>query len=184
LLGKEQRAKSKEQRAKSKEQRAFRSVKPVTSFIQEPTTMAKPKPSKPKEVKPEALKEMDIHTKRQAASGVMAKIRSQARSVQPEAWKGYTQKPRRKMRDSSTYIFDVKVFKPVSEGEVRGLVQLGDLNLNSLPNSRGEQRHGLNPMTNKPDCYDLSDLQKTVLPGMTKFFMDAQGRIIQVRRTR
>lgn len=146
--------------------------------------MTKSKTSKPKEVKPEAPKEMDIHTKRQAASAVMAKLQSQARSVQPEAWRGYTQKPRRKMRDSSTYIFEVEAFTSVGTEEFRGLVELGSLNLNSLPNSRGEQRHGVSLVTGKPESYDLGDLQKTVLPGMTKFFMDDKGRIIRVRRTR
>lgn len=128
-------------------------------------------------------KEADIHAKRQAASAVMAKLQSQAHTAQPEAWRGYTQKPRRKMRDSSTYIFEVEAFASINIKELRGLVELGGLNLNSLPNSRGEQRHGVNPVTGKPENYDLSDLQKTVLPGMTKFFMDDKGRIIRVRRT-
>jgi hypothetical protein len=121
------------------------------------------------------------------------KQRAQSAAQEAEAWKNRVAKRNeqevevkrpREMRSSETYKYDVGIYELKKKEEVRGLLELSDLQLNSMPNSAGNQTFGKDPITEVSGAYAATELQNNCPLGRTKFFMDAKGRVVKVRRTR
>lgn len=135
-------------------------------------------------------KPLSLKEKREAAAAVLQKIQAEARSATQESFKPPStartipkspealrkgRKPggSRKNLYSSHYMYDVEVFESIHTETLTGLSELEKFGLNSLPSSTGKTR-----------ALDTQDLQNAVRPGMTKFFVDEDDRILKVTRLR